>query len=64
MDRTILTSKDMQMILAGLRSLGQRELILRSVDGENPDRIIRVYHERDSMLIDLSSWYKGSLCPN
>lgn len=44
MDRTLLTSRDMQMILAGLRSLD-------SVSG------------RDSMLIDLSSWYKEFLVP-
>lgn len=65
MDRTILSSKDMQMILAGLRSLD-------SVSG------IRYYSQlmekiqtgssefisgRDYMLIDLSSWYKGSLAP-
>ena len=43
-DRTLLTSRDMQMILAGLRSLD-------SVSG------------RDSILIDLSSWYKESLAP-
>ena len=45
MDRTILTSKDMQMILAGLRSLdsvsGNR--YYGQLMGENPDRIIRVY---------------------
>lgn len=44
MNRTLLTSKDMQMILAGLRSLD-------SVSG------------RDSILIDLSSWYKETLAP-
>lgn len=42
MDRTILNSKDMQMILAGLRCLD-------SVSG------------RDSILIDLSSWYRETL---
>ncbi len=44
-DRTILTSKDMQMILAGLRGLDSvsGKQILRSADGENPDWIIRVY---------------------
>ena len=64
-DRTILTSRDMQMILAGLR-------ILDSVSGS------RYYSQlmeklqsgssafisgRDSMLIDLSSWYRPSLAP-
>lgn len=65
MDRTILTSKDMQMILAGLRSLdsvsksryyGQLMEKLQTGSSE----FIR---GRDSMLIDLSSWYKGSLAP-
>ena len=40
MDRTILSSKDMQMILAGLC---ERKQVLQSADGENPDRIIRVH---------------------
>ena len=65
MDRTILTSKDMQMILAGLRSLD-------SVSGNNyysqlMEKLQTGSSEfisgRDSMLIDLSSWYKGSLAP-
>ena len=51
MDRTILTSKDMQMILAGLRSLdsvsGSRYygqlMELRSADGEDSDGIIGIY---------------------
>ncbi len=65
MDRTILTSKDMQMILAGLRSLdsvsecryyGQLMEKLQAGSSE-------FISGRDSMLIDLSSWYKGSLAP-
>ncbi|NCE97958.1 YafY family protein [Emergencia sp. 1XD21-10] len=64
-DRTLLTTKDMQMILAGLRSLD-------SVSGSS-------YYEQlmeklkpgassftcgsDFMLIDLSSWYKETLAP-
>ncbi|MCH5249466.1 MAG: YafY family transcriptional regulator [Lachnospiraceae bacterium] len=64
-DRTLLTSKDMQMILAGLRSLD-------SVSGNN-------YYSQlmeklkpgssdfisgsDYILIDLSSWYKTALAP-
>lgn len=65
MDRTILTSKDMQMILAGLRSLdsvsgsqyyGQLMEKLQTGSSE-------FISGRDSMLIDLSSWYKGSLAP-
>ena len=65
MDRTILTSKDMQMILAGLRSLD-------SVSGNNyygqlMEKIQAGSSEfitgRDSILIDLSSWYRDSLAP-
>ena len=65
MDRTILTSKDMQMILAGLRSLdsvsGNRyygQLMEKIQTGSS-----EFISERDFMLIDLSSWYKGSLVP-
>ncbi len=65
MDRTILTSKDMQMILAGLRSLdsvsGSRyygQLMEKIQTGSS-----EFISGRDSMLIDLSSWYKGSLAP-
>lgn len=65
MDRTILTSKDMQMILVGLRSLdsvsGSRyygQLMEKLQPGSS-----RFISGRDSMLIDLSSWYKGSLAP-
>lgn len=64
-DRTLLTSKDMQMILAGLRSLdsvsGSRyysrlmEKLLPGASG--------FVSGRDSVLIDLSSWYKDSLAP-
>ena len=65
MDSTILTSKDMQMILAGLRSLdsvsgsqyyGQLMEKLQTGSSE-------FISGRDYMLIDLSSWYKGSLAP-
>ena len=65
MDRTILTSKDMQMILAGLRSLdsvsGSRyygQLMEKLQAGSS-----KFISGRDSVLIDLSSWYKGSLAP-
>lgn len=65
MDRTLLTSKDMQMILAGLRSLdsvsgsryyGQLMEKIRAGSSE-------FVSGRDSMLIDLSSWYRDSLAP-
>lgn len=64
-DRTILTSKDMRMILAGLRSLdsvsGSRyygQLMEKLQTGSS-----QFISGRDSILIDLSSWYKGSLAP-
>ena len=65
MDRTILSSKDMQMILAGLRSLdsvsGSRyySQLMEKIQTGSSEFI----SGRDSMLIDLSSWYKGSLAP-
>lgn len=65
MDRTILTSRDMQMILAGLRGLdsvsGSRnyeQLMEKLQTGSS-----RFLSGRDSILIDLSSWYKDSLTP-
>lgn len=64
-DRTILTSRDMQMILAGLRSLDSvsgsryyRQLMEKLQNGSSA-----FISGRDSMLIDLSSWYKSSLAP-
>lgn len=65
MDRTLLTSKDMQMILAGLRSLdsvsgshyyGQ---LMEKIKTGSSDFV----SGRDTILIDLSSWYKDSLAP-
>ena len=65
MDRTILTSRDMQMILAGLRSLdsvsGSRyysQLMEKLQSGSSA-----YIGGRDSILIDLSSWNKSSLAP-
>ena len=64
-DRTILTSKDMQMILAGLRGLDS--VSGKQYYGQLMEKIQTGSSEfisgRDSMLIDLSSWYKGSLAP-
>ena len=65
MDRTILTSKEMQMILAGLRSLdsvsGSRNYsqLMEKIQAGSSELI----SGRDSVLIDLSSWYKTSLAP-
>ena len=64
-DRTLLTSSDMQAILAGLRSLD-------SVSGTN--RYVQLMEKLSAgasdliagdqhILIDLSSWYKASLSP-
>ncbi len=65
MDRTILTSKEMQMILAGLRSLdsvsGSRyysQLMEKLQTGSS-----EFVSGRDSILIDLSSWYGKTLAP-
>ncbi len=64
-DRTILTSKDMQMILAGLRSLDS--VSGSSYYGQLMEKIQAGSSEfitgRDSILIDLSSWYRDSLAP-
>lgn len=65
MDRTLLTSRDMQMILAGIRSLdsvsGSRYYgqLMEKIQAGSSELI----SGRDSMLIDLSSWYKTSLAP-
>ena len=63
MDRTILTSKDMQMILAGLRSLDgvsgshyYRQLMEKIKTGSSS-----YIGGRESILIDLSSWDKEAL---
>ncbi|MBR0381293.1 MAG: YafY family transcriptional regulator [Eubacterium sp.] len=65
MDRTILTSKDMQMILAGLRSLDS--VSGSSYYGQLMEKLQAGSSEfisgRDSILIDLSSWYRESLAP-
>lgn len=65
LDRTILSSKDMQMIMTGLRSLdsvsgshyyGQ---LMEKIKSGSSDYI----SGNESILIDLSSWYKDSLSP-
>ena len=65
MDRTILTSKDMQMILAGLRSLDSvsgssyySQLMEKIQAGSS-----KFISGKDSILINLSSWYRESLAP-
>ena len=65
MDRTILTSKDMQMILAGLRGLDS--VSGSSYYGQLMEKLkigsSDLVSGNDSMLIDLSSWYRESLAP-
>ena len=65
MDRTVLTSKDMQNILAGLRSLDS--ISGSSYYGQLMEKLqtgsSEVISGKESMLIDLSSWYKESLAP-
>ena len=64
-DRTVLTSKDMQTILAGLRSLDS--VSGSSYYGQLMEKLQTgssgLLSGKDSMLIDLSSWYKESLAP-
>lgn len=65
MDRTLLTSKDMKMILAGLRSLdsvsgshyyGQ---LMEKIKPGSSD----IVTGSDAILIDLSSWNKDAIAP-
>lgn len=63
-DRTLFTSKDMAMILAGLRSLDSvsgsgyyRQLMERLQPGAS------FISGKESVLIDLSSWDKSSVAP-
>lgn len=65
MDRTILTSSDMQSILAGLKSLDsvagtnryQQLMEKLSVGGSS------MLTANNNIVIDLASWYKTSLAP-
>lgn len=65
MDRTLLTSKDMQVIMAGLRSLDS--VSGSSYYGQLMERIkmgsSSFITGRDSILIDLSSWNKDFIEP-
>lgn len=65
MDRTILTSRDMQMILAGLRSLDSisgstyySQLMEKIKAGSS-----EIISGSDSILIDLSAWQHDTLAP-
>lgn len=65
MDRTLLTSADMQAILAGLRSLdsvsktNRYQQLMEKLAIGNSD----VLASNNHILIDLSSWYKTLLAP-
>lgn len=65
MDRTLLTSREMQSILTGLKSLdsvsGTRQYkeIMDKLTGGNQDLV----HAGSHIIINLSSWYKESLSP-
>lgn len=64
-DGTLLTSKDLQMILAGLRSLDSvsgNQYYSRLMEKLKPGASGFV-SGRDSILIDLSSWDKDTLAP-
>lgn len=65
MDRTLLTSGEMRDILAGLRSLdsingtNRYGQLMEKLSAGSSDFLTG----NQSVLIDLSSWYKGSLAP-
>ncbi len=65
MDRTLLTSRDMQMILAGLRSLDSvsgssyYSRLMEKIRAGSSELI----SGKESILIDLASWYKTTLAP-
>lgn len=65
MDRTILTSRDMQMIMAGLRSLDSvsgssyYSQLMEKIQAGSSELV----SGKESILIDLSSWYKATLAP-
>jgi predicted DNA-binding transcriptional regulator YafY len=68
-DKTLFTTKEMQTILAGLKSLdsvdgtsGYQTLVDKIYPGNTKD-INNVYDVSGSIVIDLASYYKGSLTP-
>ncbi|MFD1431003.1 helix-turn-helix transcriptional regulator [Lacticaseibacillus mingshuiensis] len=64
-DRTLLTSRDMRGIMAGLRSLDSvsgshyYERLMEKIQAGSTEFV----SGRDYMLIDLSSWYRARLAP-
>jgi predicted DNA-binding transcriptional regulator YafY len=68
-DKTLFTTKEMQTILAGLKSLdsvdgtsGYQTLVDKIYPGNTKD-LNNVYDVSGSIVIDLASYYKGSLTP-
>ena len=65
MDRTVLTSREMQMILAGLRSMDS--VSRTNCCGQLMEKLqagsSSYVSGSNSVLIDLSSWYRKSLTP-
>ncbi|AEE17213.1 helix-turn-helix transcriptional regulator [Treponema brennaborense] len=65
LDRTLLTSSDMQAILAGIRSLdsvsgsARYRQLMEKLSAGNSD----VLASNNHISIDLSSWYKSSIAP-
>lgn len=65
LDKTLLTSGDMQAILAGLRSLdsvagtNRYQILMEKLSVGSPKELTA----DDDIRIDLSSWYKSSLSP-
>lgn len=65
MDKTLLTSFDMQTILAGIRSLdsvsgtNKYQKLMEKLSMGNAEVLASNHH----IMIDLSSWYKSTLAP-
>ena len=69
MDKTLFTTKEMQTILAGLKSIDSvdgtsgYQTLVDKLYGGNQEELANVYDESGSIVIDLASYYKGSLSP-
>lgn len=68
-DKTLFTTKEMQTILAGLKSIdsvdgtsGYQTLVDKIYSG-NKEELNNIYDVSGSIVIDLASYYKGSLSP-
>ncbi|WP_341472406.1 YafY family protein [Clostridium rectalis] len=69
-DKTLFTSKEIQSIFAGLKSLDSvsgdskyKQLVYKIFGREVVDAEDNVYDESGHILIDLASHYKGTLAP-